>query len=256
MEDEKEIQGSGVNFFFAEAVGEDEIVGWSTLESGASEVHPGEEDSTAQGKIDAPTLASSQVTGHIASDVTELGSVCIVEDLCLRTPIKKECLDETEVEGGASSSRNEPVTVTDILRMPTSEGLTLDSKILLAEPSYTPERTAPVVEHPASQHKLSDFQQLKAQLLSSRSSDTIQGLKDCKLCGRTFSLQETFQLHQLLHQMDDVHACTVCGRSLKAGCPSGQNRYQCSDCGKNFVHLKSLSRHQRVHRAVAICADG
>ncbi|KAG9348612.1 hypothetical protein JZ751_002350 [Albula glossodonta] len=204
-------------YFSSQSVTEEE-------KSGASEVHPGEEDSTAQGKVDAPTLASSPVSGHIASDVTELGSVCIVEELCLRTPIKKECLDETEVE--------------------------------VAEPSYTPERTAPVVEQPASQHKLSDFQQLKAQLLSSRSSDTIQGLKDCKLCGRTFSLQETFQLHQLLHQMDDVHACTVCGRSLKAGCPSGQNRYQCSDCGKNFVHLKSLSRHQRVHRAGAICADG
>ncbi|KAJ8368323.1 hypothetical protein SKAU_G00083510 [Synaphobranchus kaupii] len=223
------------------------------LEKGEYQVHPVGEGSTGKGELVVHGPTSSPVAAPIARDVTELGSVCLVEDLCSGTPVKNKCSEETGLVGAYSGTRSDSAC-----RSSSSEDFTLNAETRMTECSRPLHCSVPSAEeeHLPDQHGLSHFERLRAQLLSGKASDASQGSTDCKLCGRSFCLQETLRIHQLLHRMDGVCSCAVCGRTAEAGCPSRRDPYRCDDCGKNFAHQRSLKRHQRMHQVGPLCADG
>ncbi|XP_066564074.1 uncharacterized protein LOC136752548 isoform X2 [Amia ocellicauda] len=193
----------------------------------------------------APSVKqTSCVSVLVASDVTELGSVHIIEDVYLAAAIKEEMTEETFLRPAA-----EP------------------GEACCGRPADAVDGSSERWRGP------SDFETLKAQLLSAKPcvaddgsvgarmgcAGTEWASKDCKVCGRSFSHRETLRLHQLLHKLDDMYDCAVCGKSLVvrahrsqaciSGQGQGQGQHQCADCGKNFSHPKSLSRHRRIHKA-------
>ncbi|KAJ8385299.1 hypothetical protein AAFF_G00190880 [Aldrovandia affinis] len=231
---------STVNAVLAEAVGQEKRGGWCALEEERA-VH---------------TPASSPMSGLIASDVTELGSVRIVEDLCLGTSVKKERFNETEVVEGDSDTTNDPMSSTGC-GIPSPEDLTSNSKAQLAEPSRTPmqmncSKPALVEDCPASQRGLSDFEALRAQLLSGKASGALQGSQDCRLCERSFGLQETLRLHQLLHRLDGV--CGSCVGTVWMELPFRAGPL--SVCGLQELWRAEAGTAQQGAPRGRRCADG
>nr|XP_015193183.1 PREDICTED: zinc finger protein 696-like [Lepisosteus oculatus] len=230
-----------------------------------------------------PAGSCRRAAGRVASDVTELGSVRIIEDPYLGAPIKEEVAEEAflggEDAGGTSGLPPGSAAKPGAPRPPggDAQDSALTSGSLLSEqkhPSPCAQSWRPAVAENNTENcsGTSAFELLKAQLLGAKASDTAdatEGTKhrpmgdggasnDCKVCGKSFSRLETLQLHQLLHKLDAMYDCAVCGRGLDAGpCGregghSGHGQYQCVDCGKNFSHPRSLSRHRRVHRAEGV----
>ncbi|XP_061074327.1 zinc finger protein 418-like isoform X1 [Conger conger] len=239
------------------AVGQDQRLDQPALEEEEVQVHPGGEEATGKGDRTLPAPVSSPGSGLIAGRVTELGTVHIVEDLCLAPPFKKEeCSgsDDVVFVDASSDARSDPASAT-VCGISSSEDLTLNSTTRMVEQSHPPacRRPSPEEEHQADQPGLSDFELLRARLLSGQTSSTSPS--DCKLCGRSFSLPETLHIHQLLHRLDDVCSCAVCGRSVAADSQSGRDQCRCDDCGRSSVQRRSLKRHRRTQRPGAVCAD-
>ncbi|KAG7471321.1 hypothetical protein MATL_G00123340 [Megalops atlanticus] len=244
---------SSASFSFTDTVGQDGAVDWSALEEGRVLVRQIGERPSERDETSVHALPSSP----IASDVTELGSVHIIEDHCSGTSIKLELSDESEDVGDATGMGNDSATACGPAESPARKEDPTRTRIA-GDSTETPAHTdcgrqTHMEETPAGRGGPSDFELLRARLLRGKSPASLQGPNDCKVCGRSFSLQETLRLHQLLHRLDHVYSCAVCGRGLEAGCPCGRGQCQCSDCGKS--RSASLIRHQRVQKARAVCVD-
>ncbi|XP_036393187.1 uncharacterized protein LOC118783424 [Megalops cyprinoides] len=249
---------SSASFSFTDRTGQDGVGDWPALEEGCVLVRRVGERPAEQDETSVHTLTSSP----IASDVTELGLVHIIEDHCSGTSIKLELSDESEDVGDATGIGNDSLTACGPTVPPVrKEDPALEYRSQIAgDSTETPAHTdcgrrTHTEETPTGHGGPSDFELLRAQLLRGKSTASLRGPNVCEVCGRSFSLQETLQLHQLLHRLDDTYSCAVCGRRLEAGCPCGRGQCQCSDCEEKPSRSKSPTTHQRAYKARAVCVD-
>ncbi|XP_072280740.1 gastrula zinc finger protein XlCGF66.1-like isoform X2 [Pyxicephalus adspersus] len=210
---------------------------------------PEEDCKTSQDSLDF----SHNITYHQGNNLIVIKVEDEEEPYVMSDPCKEEVIhSETSIDGRYRKYRYPIITV---------DGDMKDDDIICDSPIKN-HHVSNFLLAPQSEDLSSDLSTLEVCIIDDldtivcSTSPTVEKLYSCTQCGKCFTQNSNFILHQRTHSGKRPHRCSACGKAFTQKSHlfthlrvhTGEKPYSCSLCGKCFRDKANLLRHGRIHK--------